>query len=196
MRADIARWNDKYRRGGDRREPPDSIIAEYATLFDGGVTLDVACGRGRNALELAARGYRTWGIDGSITALVSARRAAAARGVELLLVAADLDTIVLPEAHFDLVLVVRYLNRALTPALKAALRPGGLLIHKTFNRNHLSDTPTFNPAYLLAPGELAALYADLELVASNDGPEIREPETYWVGRRPRAKGLRVGSSGK
>jgi len=189
MRADIARWNDKYRRGGDRQEPPDPIIAEYAGLLDGGVALDVACGRGRNALDLAARGYQCWGIDGSVTALRSARRAAAARNLDLLLLAADLDAMPLPAAYFDLVLIVRYLNRGLTPALKAALRPGGLLIHKTFNRNHLADTPTFNPAYLLAPGELAALYADFEAIATNDSLDIQGPETYWVGRRPRSDGF-------
>ncbi len=186
MNPDIERWQRRYRDAGPREEAPDPVLLAQAHLLgEPGLALDLACGRGANALWLAARGWQVVAVDGSLVALEMAGAAARARGLELALLAADLDRYPLPEARFDLVVTVRYLNRALVPAVKRALRPGGTCFHRTFNRLHQADVPTFNPAYLLEPGELLALYDGLETLATNDGPVLREPSTFWLGRRTR-----------
>ena len=119
-----------------------------------------------------------------MAALASARSAAHASGLELRLLAADLDSYPLPCRFYDRIVVLRYLNRALAPALVRALRPGGVLLHRTFNRNHLATVSTFNPAYLLAPGELSALYPGMVTTATDDGPRPVSASTFWIGRRP------------
>jgi tellurite methyltransferase len=62
-----------------------------------------------------------------------------------------------PPARYDVILVFFYLNRALMPRLAAALRPGGLLFQANRNKRFLEERPSFDPNYLLDPGELRHL---------------------------------------
>lgn len=190
-RADIERWNRKYAGGNPNPAfTPDAIVTEHAQLLDGqGLALDVACGVGHNALYLARRGYEVIAIDGSLSGLRYCRQQLHATPLPVYLVAADLDQFVPPPNRFSLVLVVRFLNRALIPHLKQALVPGGLLIYQTFNRHRLLMNPGFNPDYLLEPGELSALLADFEPIDTNDTPTMRDPSSFWIGRRPRNESI-------
>ncbi|MEZ5366422.1 MAG: hypothetical protein R2748_29825 [Bryobacterales bacterium] len=55
---------------------------------------------------------------------------------------------------------MRYLHRPLFPVLERAVRPGGLLVYKTFTTDHLRfDAPPRNPLFLLEPGELLREFA-------------------------------------
>ena len=95
----------------------------------------------------------------------------------------DLDQAQLPQQHFNLVIVFRYLNRALFPQLIDCLRPGGLLIYKTFNLNHLAKRKDFNKSFLLQHGELSEHLNALRLVATNDSADNEESTTRFLGRR-------------
>jgi len=184
--ADIERWERKYASGNPNPAfTPDAILSEHAHLLDGqGMALDVACGVGHNALFLARRGYDVIAVDGSLTGLRYCSAQLATTPLPVQLVVADLDQFVPPPKRFTLVLVVRFLSRALIPHLKRALLPGGLLIYHTFNRRRLLLNPDFNPDYLLEPGELRAMFADFEEIASNDMPAMRDPISHFIGRRP------------
>ena len=187
-RIDVEHWNTKYALGNPNPAfTPDAILTQYEDLLDGrGMALDVACGVGHNALFLARCGYEVIAIDGSLSGLRYCRGQLRATPLPVHLIAADLDQFEPPTDCFTLVLVVRFLSRALIPHLKRALVPGGLVIYQTFNRHRLLSNPGFNRDYLLEPGELASLFADFEPIASNDTPTLREPVSFWIGRRPRA----------
>lgn len=60
----------------------DFLLEELA-LEPGASILDVGCGTGRHAVELAARGFAVTGLDLSSEMLAQARAAAKARGVEI-----------------------------------------------------------------------------------------------------------------
>ncbi|HJU18762.1 MAG TPA: class I SAM-dependent methyltransferase [Stellaceae bacterium] len=94
--------------------------------------LDVGCGTGFLALELAARGHRVTGIDFAPAMLAEARGKAAARGLAIRFEEGDAEALPFPARHFDLV-VSRHLLWTL-PHPEAAidewirvLRPGGRL---------------------------------------------------------------------
>ena len=70
---------------------------------------------------------------------------------------------------FDVIVVVHYLYRPLFPALRAALRPGGLLVYETFTRAQAQRGKPTNPAFLLEPGELRELVAPLDVLAQREG---------------------------
>jgi len=79
------------------------FIVEELRPAEGSSVLDVGCGTGRHAIELARRGFRVTGIDISEGMLEQARIAAAEAGVELELVRADASR-ELPKGHFDVAL--------------------------------------------------------------------------------------------
>ena len=186
MREDIKRWDEKYRDAIPHPDTPDPVLIAYRHVLDGkGKALDVACGMGHNAIYLARLGYEVVGVDGSMVGLRHCRMSLDRLGVSVSLIAADLERFALPVDRFDLVVVIRFLDRALIPRLKGALRPGGLLFYKSFNRNRLAARPQFNAHYLLEPGELGRRFEDFSVIATNDSDRITSEETFWIGRKPR-----------
>ncbi len=62
--------------------------------------------------------------------------------------------------RFDVVSVFNYLHRPLIPILKQSLRPGGIVIYKTYTRKQLQfGTGPKNPDFLLDENELPQLFA-------------------------------------
>jgi ubiquinone/menaquinone biosynthesis C-methylase UbiE len=95
--------------------------------------LDVGCGTGFLALELAERGHRVTGVDFAPAMIGLARRKAAERGVSIRLEEADAEHLPYPSGSFDFA-ISRHLLWTL-PHPEAAidewtrvLRPGGRLV--------------------------------------------------------------------
>jgi SAM-dependent methyltransferase len=111
--------------------------------------LDVACGHGRHVHWLADAGHRVTAVDRDPALLAPLATRAQT-------MAADLEAAPWPLAgrRFDAVLVTNYLWRALFPALKSAVAPGGLLIYETFAQAHAALGRPRNPDFLLREGEL------------------------------------------
>jgi SAM-dependent methyltransferase len=129
--------------------PSDWIVRWTPLLPPRAQVLDVACGQGRHVHWLAAAGHQVTAIDRDPTLLAPLAGLAAT-------LAADLEAgpWPLPGRQFDAVVVTNYLWRALFPALKAAVIPGGLLIYETFAQAHAALGRPRRPEFLLRTGEL------------------------------------------
>ena len=127
--------------------------------------LDVACGRGRHALAMAAAGYAVDAVDYALPALRTLGREAVRRGLAVRCLAADVTSWPLPPARYALVVVVSFLERALYPALRAAVAPGGALLIETFARD---PTAPVAAEFALAPGELDLACAGWQVLARRD----------------------------
>jgi tellurite methyltransferase len=150
---------------------PAALLAEYWTLFQKAVHLgpviDLACGKGRNGLFLAANGIPVVLIDRSGDRLAEARFQARQAGV-----AADIRQSDLEKAGFDPladlaaggIMVFRYLHRPLIPAIRRSIRPGGILIYETFTRDQRRLGKPRNNAYLLKPLELKGWFRDWRIL--------------------------------
>jgi len=127
--------------------------------------MDLACGAGRNAVYLAQRGWHVTACDISIEGLRAARALAQKRGVHLRLFCQDLETMQLPPARFDLILCFFYLQRDLFPQIKTALRPGGLIVYKTYTTDQLRfpGRPR-HPTHMLRPQELLDEFRDFRVL--------------------------------
>ncbi len=130
--------------------------------------LDLACGRGRHALLLAERGYRVDAVDFALPALVALRRTAAARGLLVDCLAADVTSWPIPAARYALVVVVSFLERALLPRIRQAVAPGGVLLYETHLR--ADDASPMRPEFQLAPGELEELCRGWHVLLRRDDP--------------------------
>jgi SAM-dependent methyltransferase len=143
------------------------VLTGHRDLLEGnGHALDLACGRGQNALWLARLGYRVLGVDISSVALSFARsetrRLGLTHRVEFEQV--DLGVWTLPEAVYDLVCTIRFLDRTLIPAIKSALLPGGIVIYATRHLGVLKFQPDSNRDYLLLEDELLTLFKGWEVL--------------------------------
>ncbi|HEX7080663.1 MAG TPA: class I SAM-dependent methyltransferase [Gammaproteobacteria bacterium] len=127
--ADRRKWNERYREGAyAEREHPTALLEEWSARLPRGRALDVACGAGRNSLFLASTGRQVDAVDISGVALDRARQAAADRGLDVRFIEADLESAALPAGPYDLIVLVRYVNRALFPQLIERFAAGGVLL--------------------------------------------------------------------
>ena len=98
-------WEDRYREGetpwddGRPWRPLPDLLARYAP--PGGRLVDIGCGLGGKAAQMAALGYRVLGIDISQAAIDAARQLAAGSDGDLELRRADFLK-QSPDAPFDL----------------------------------------------------------------------------------------------
>jgi|SRR5687768_1410792 len=167
-------------------EPTRWLVDHQRLLPNAGTALDVACGRGSNAIWLALRGLETLAIDRDIAALVDLGAQVERLGLPLKTAVIDLERedARLPPAAFDVVVVVRYLHRPLFPVLTEAVRPGGVLVYETFTREQAARGKPTNPAFLLEPGELRALVAPLEVLVEREGDFEGKMLASVIARRP------------
>ena len=176
-------WDAKHSlAANDAAEAPAGILIELGPLLPVGAALDLACGRGRNALFLAGHGRHVTAVDWSGAALgILEERAKALKipvrriqrmdeakqatraGIDLL--QTDLEAVALPENRYSVIVSVRYLQRSLFPQICQALRPGGMLLFETYTKAQLdfSGGPR-DPAHLLNNGELRRAFPELEVV--------------------------------
>ena len=166
-------WDERH-----RGQPPgeaEPFLAAMLARIPRGVVLDVAAGRGRNALALARAGMQVLAVDLSAEAMRIL--AAAARSARLAIwpVAANLDSFHLKDESFDAIVNINFLDRALFPKFARALRPGGILIADTFLVDQAAIAHPRDPRFLLGHGELRALAGGLEI------EEYREGLTAYPG---------------
>ena len=148
---------------------PSAWVARWAGLIPAGETLDLACGGGRPARLLAARGHATVAVDRDPAALARA----AGPGIATLQCDLEGEGAAWPFApgRFAGIVVTNYLHRPLFAQLAAALAPGGILIYETFAQGNERFGKPSNPAFLLAPGELLEVARNhgLTVLAYEDG---------------------------
>lgn len=116
----------------------------------GAQLLDVGCGYGRHAMEMAARGYHVVGLDLSLPLLVRGGEEAHRRGLTINFVRGDMRELDF-DNQFDgaycLFSTFGYFdddaNKQTVANIGRALRPGGKLVLEVLNRDYLiSDLPT------------------------------------------------------
>src|SRR5437868_7816876 len=110
---DIAGWEEKYRSDDRKKEDaPTILIVEIAEKLAPGAAIDLACGAGRNALYLAERGWEVMAVDGSQRAIELVQMRAAAPGLHVNTMVADLTApnFTMPPDAFDLILIAYYLQ--------------------------------------------------------------------------------------
>lgn len=125
------------------------IRAQLNEHLEGVVSvLDVGCGQGTQALELAARGCQVTGVDPSVDLLARARADASRRGCSIELLQGGIDDLdeLAPGRLFDLVSahgLLMYLPDARTAVRELAARvaPRGLLSFTARNGDALAYRP-------------------------------------------------------
>jgi SAM-dependent methyltransferase len=158
---------------------PNRFVVEELTGVPPGRAVDLAAGEGRNAIWLAGLGWSVTAVDFSGVAIERGRQLAAARGLTVDFVVADVVEYQPERAAFDAV-VIAYLHlpardreRVLAGAV-AALAPGGRILVVGHDRTNLTDGTG-------GPRDPDILYRPDEIVAELPGLSVRRAEP---ARRP------------
>jgi SAM-dependent methyltransferase len=156
-------WNRKYREGSHSSLQPDAFLP-YAyehfiePAFPGpGAALDLAGGIGRHAVWLAHQGWQVTLVDISEVAIAKAQENAGTDRNRITFKCADAAQFKAGRSKYNVVLVFFYLERKIFPELIKVLRPGGMLIYKTYTelQPRFGKGPT-HPMHLLKQNELRA----------------------------------------
>lgn len=182
---DQKHWDEK-RAVGHGEDSPSSFLEEVfrskSWPIQPGKALDIATGKGRNAVFLAEHGFRVDAMDISAVALEEARKIAQAKKLDINFIEADLDHAELPEAAYELIVNFNFLERGLIPKMKVALKPGGHIVFETFLIDQKELGHPRNPAYLLGHNELLDLFRDFRVLYYREGKMIEGvKESYRAG---------------
>ena len=172
-----------------RFDTPSAWVCRWAEWIPaGGKVLDVACGGGRHARWLAARGHPVDAVDRDPVALAEL---AAIPGITTR--CADIEAGPWPYTGqaFAGIVVVSYLHRPLFPHLLAALLPGGVLIYETFAAGNERYGRPASPDFLLRPGELLEVVRGRLRVLAYEDLFVTDPKPAFVQR---ICGLKAGDA--
>jgi tellurite methyltransferase len=165
------RWNLKYSQNPSAWTEPDPFLALAFSEFvqprfpHSGRALDLAGGAGRHAIWLAGQGWEVTLMDISDTGIEQARRNAGPLAPHLHIVVDDLTGFKASQTRFDLVVVFFYLDRRIFPEILKAVRPGGLLLYKTYTLEQLKlPGGPKESSHLLESGELLRLVEGLHVL--------------------------------
>ena len=165
-------WDKKYgERSHSSLQPDPFLVSAYGEFLFGttpGFALDVAGGVGRHSIWLAQRGWRVKLLDisevGIQQAMENAKRSGTASSISADI--CDLNTMQdLGREQYDLVVVFFFLQRELFPALLDVIKPGGILIYKTYTteQKNFSGGPS-HPMFLLEPNELLHAFRSMRVL--------------------------------
>jgi len=170
-------WDEKHAEEHGL-DTPASFLREILDLaswrIQPGKVLDLATGKGRNAIFLAQKGFDVEAVDISEVALDEGRRRARELGVTVNFQQADLEKIELSESSYDLVVNINYLQRSLFPQIKKSLKLGGHVIFDTYLIDQQVLGHPRNPAYLLAHNELLEIFRDFRVLYYREGKFAEE----------------------
>jgi dihydroneopterin aldolase len=166
---------------------PAGFLIESLPYLPKGLVLDVAAGRGRNALYLASLGFHVDAIDRDeqalqeLAALANARQLThiGLRTIDLEPNAPHYSPIAKAEyhAHYDAVVCFFYLHRPLFPAIIQALKLGGVLVYETFLiDNHLHYRHPRRKEFCLEHNELLRLTDGLRVLHYEEGRHKGNPD--------------------
>jgi tellurite methyltransferase len=174
--AQRTEWDERHR--GKSAGDAEPFLAEMLARIPRGITLDVAAGRGRNALALAHAGMTVVAVDFSAEAMRLLAATARSARLGIWPIVANLDSFHLRDESLDAIVNINFLDRTLFPRFVRALRPGGCLIADTFLVDQAAIGHPRDPRFLLGHGELRALTDGLEVEEYREGPV-----TYQNGER-------------
>ncbi|HKN88150.1 MAG TPA: methyltransferase domain-containing protein, partial [Nitrospiraceae bacterium] len=158
---------------------PAGFLLESVRFLRKGTVLDVAAGRGRNALHLASLGFAVDAVDRDEHALQELTGFATQRqlsniSIQTINLEHEAPTAALDNERYndryEDVLVFFYLYRPLFPALIKALKPGGVLMYETFLiDNHFHYQHPRRKEFCLEHNELLRLAQGLRVLHYEEG---------------------------
>ncbi|WFE68702.1 methyltransferase domain-containing protein [Thiomicrospira sp. R3] len=166
---------------------PNSLLIEQLSYLQPKFkhALDLGCGGGRDAIYLAQQGWQVSAIDEQQRVLNCATALAELHHVKVDWLKKDLrKPASLPKESFDLIMMIRFLDRDLFEFMRKHCRSDGYVLIQTFVQGVDAFGSPKNPNYILRFGELAKEFSEFDVIVDkieslNDG----RPVASFLARR-------------
>jgi SAM-dependent methyltransferase len=161
-------------RQRDDIQPTVEFISTELALPTDARILDLCCGPGRYAVELAQRGFDVVGLDINAQYIALARQLAEREGVQATFQTGDMREIPF-ESHFDAIINVgtsfgffdrEVENRRVIETVAKALKPGGIFLLEMANRDYYLKNFTAKDWRRLEDGRLLVIEREFDYVQS------------------------------
>ncbi len=163
----LAKWNEAYQDADIESALAAQVLQENDFLlpcpvrFSGNKrlkALDLACGRGGNAIFLARRGFDVDAVDISPVVLDHLTAFAQKQSLPIHCIRRDIESQGLPEGQYDVIAVSYFLCRHLFAEIVDALKPDALLFYQTWSQQAVDKTKgPSSKRFRLAESELLTL---------------------------------------
>ena len=183
-------WDQRYRSGEHTTKEPAPLLSTAIQGLKPGRALDIACGVGRHAIFLAARGWNVTAVDASRAGIEILQQRAREAGVAVKARVADLEQheFEIEPDTYDLICIFYYLQRDLFSSIRAGAKPGGTVVAAIHLNDGKADAKPHDPAYLLEAGELKKLFADWKITYYREGNSDQgghhHDNAYLIARKP------------
>ena len=155
------KWDKNYQACTSAFPSAAKVLQDNQHLLPNtGTALDLACGRGANAICLAENGLNTSAWDISSIALEHLSNKAKEKNLQINTEVRDVSQKPPTSNSFDIIIISNFLERDIIDDIKNAIKTDGLIFYQTFIRDRVKDTGPSNPDYLLKENELLNLFHD------------------------------------
>jgi tellurite methyltransferase len=171
------KWDKNYKSCSNEYPQAAEVLLQNQHLLPvKGTALDLACGRGANAICLAENGLTVSAWDISSSALE--HLANKTKESNLIVNSECRDVLQQPPKpnSFDVIVVSRFFERALIDDIRNAIKPDGLVFYQTFIKDKVNDTGPSNPDYLLNTNELLTFFNDWKIIHYKEEGKIGDPD--------------------
>ncbi len=155
------KWDKNYRScTSEFPQAAEVLLQNQYLLPSQGTALDLACGRGANAICLAENGLSTSAWDISSVAIEHLTDKAKENNLTINSEVRDVSQNPPDPNSFDVIVISRFLDRNIITGIRNAIKRNGLIYYQTFIKEKVDSIGPGNPDYLLDKNELLKLFND------------------------------------
>ena len=159
------KWEKNYKScSSDFPSPVEVLLQNQHLLPEKGIALDLACGRGANAICLAENSLTVSAWDISSSALEHLAVEAEEKNLIINSETRDISKQPPESNTFDVIVVSHYLDRTIFSNIRDAIKSKGLIFYQTFTKEKANSNGPSNPDYLLDENELLSLFKDWKII--------------------------------
>ncbi len=148
---------------------PSELVASFEKNFKLNKSpnlkaLDIGCGGGRDTVFLSKQGWQVTAVEQKNKVLIKAKQLASSHGQTVNWICCNVNhPNCLPDQQFDLILVIRYLNRDLFEWIKSHTTPGGFVVFQAFSEGVQAIGSPKNSQYIIQPKEFHKTFTDFKV---------------------------------
>ncbi len=177
--SSAAKWDAIYAQQYCSGSASDVLSENLHLLPTSGIALDLACGLGGNAIQLARHGLSVHAWDVSQIALDKINQYSHKHGLNINTTQRDVESCPPDTNAFDIVTISNFLYRPIFKSIISSLKVNGLLFYQTFTAEKATLAGPTNPDYLLNRGELLSVCKDMDILVYREESLQGDLATGW-----------------